>query len=248
MSEASETRHPVKGELARGSWEVAERQVKLLQARIVKAAQAGRRNKVKVLQGTLSRSYAGKLLATRRVTENSGHRTAGIDSLPRTQRVGGQTWDTPLAKFMAIEQLPSKGYRAKPARRVYIPKPNGKKRPLGIPVMRDRAMQSLPRLNGALYLLTLGPISETLAGANSYGFRPCRSCADAIARCFDDLSRTRSVGILAKKNAPHWILECDIKGCFDNISHQCLPAAGRDAGSYTDGQEDVTPMAQSRIL
>ena len=178
-------------------WEVVERQVKALQARIVKAVQSGRWNKAKVLQGTLSRSYAGKLLAIRRVTENSGHRTAGID---------GQTWDTPLAKFMAIEQLQNKGYRAKPVRRIYIPKPNGKKRPLGIPTMRDRAMQ-------ALHLLTLDPISETLADANSYGFRSHRSCADAIARCFD---------ILAKKNAPHWILECDIRGCFDNISHQWM--------------------------
>lgn len=213
-------------------WEVVERQVKALQARIVKAVQSGRWNKAKVLQGILSHSCAGKLLAIRRVTENSGHRTAGIDSLPRTQRVGGQTWDTPLAKSMAIEQLQNKGYRAKPVRRIYIPKPNGKKRPLGIPTMRDRAMQ-------ALHLLTLDPISETLADANSYGFRSHRSCADAIARCFD---------ILAKKNAPQWILEGDIKGCFDNISHQCLPAAGRDARSYTGRQKNVTAMAQSRIL
>ena len=178
-------------------WDRVMRSVKSLQNRIVKATQAGKWRKVNALQRILSRSYAAKLLAVRRVTENSGQRTAGID---------GQRWNTPQAKFEAIAQLQNRAYRAKPVRRIYIPKPNGKKRPLGIPTMGDRAMQ-------ALHLLTLDPISETLADANSYGFRPYRCCADAIARCFD---------MINKKDAPQWILEGDIKGCFDNISHQWM--------------------------
>ena len=179
------------------NWNPVIRSVKSLQSRIVKAVKANKWRKMKALQRILSKSYAAKLLAIRRITENSGKRTAGID---------GQKWDTPKAKFNGLKQLTLSGYQPNPVRRIKIPKKNGKKRPLGIPTMKDRAMQ-------ALHLLTLDPVSESLADANSYGFRPYRSCADAIARCFS---------MLAKPNAPVWILEGDIKGCFDNISHQWL--------------------------
>ncbi len=178
-------------------WDKVIHQVKSLQSRIVKAVKAQRWNKVKVLQGILTRSYAAKLLAIRRTTENSGKRTAGID---------GEKWDTPKRKYDAIDQLDIKGYQPLAVRRIKIPKANGKMRPLGIPTMRDRTMQGL-------LLLGLEPISETLADHHSYGFRPHRCCADAIEQCFI---------VLAKKNSPSWVLEGDIKGCFDNISHQWL--------------------------
>ena len=180
-------------------WRAVNQNVRRLQARIVKAEQEGRRGKVKALQRLLTRSFSGKALAVRRVTENQGKRTAGVDGL---------TWDTPEQKASAIHALRQRGYQPRPLRRVYIPKKNGKKRPLGIPTMRDRAMQ-------ALYLLALAPIAEVRADPNSYGFRPERSTADAIAQCFK---------ALAKANSPEWVLEGDIKSCFDRISHDWLLA------------------------
>jgi RNA-directed DNA polymerase len=137
------------------------------------------------------------VIAAKRVTENQGKKTPGVDR---------ETWSTPNAKFQAVLSLRRRGYQPLPLRRVFIPKSNGKLRPLGIPTMKDRAMQ-------ALHLLALNPVSETLADYNSYGFRPERSTADAREQCFI---------ALAKTVAPQWILEGDIKGCFDNISHQWM--------------------------
>jgi len=178
-------------------WTNAYRHVRRLQARIVKATKEGRRSKARVLQRLLTRSFSGKVLAVRRVTANRGKRTPGVD---------GETWTTPARKAAAIHELRQRGYRPQPLRRVYIEKRNKKLRPLGIPVMKDRAMQ-------ALYLLALSPIAETTGDENSYGFRPERSAADAIEQCFT---------LLAKKGSPQWILEGDIKSCFDRISHDWL--------------------------
>ena len=165
--------------------------------RIVKATKEGRWGKVKALQRLLTHSFSGKAIAVKRVIENRGKNTPGVD---------GETWSTPIKKFQAVINLKQHCYNAAPLRRVYVPKTNGKRRPLGIPTMKDRAMQ-------ALYKLALEPISETTADKHSYGFRPERSTADAIEQCYITLS--------CKRHA-QWVLEGDIEGCFDNINHQWL--------------------------
>lgn len=179
------------------NWAQSYKTVQRLQARIVKATQKGRWNKVKALQYLLTHSFSGKTLAVRRVTENRGKNTPGVDN---------ELWSTPKCKYQALLSMKRRGYKASPLRRVMIPKHNGKLRPLSIPTMRDRAMQ-------ALYSLSLDPIAETTGDKHSYGFRPKRSTADAIEQCFSVLSR---------KHSAQWILEADIEGCFDNISHAWL--------------------------
>ncbi len=131
------------------------------------------------------------------MTSNKGKKTPGVD---------GVVWRYARAKMRAVRSLSQRGYRALPLRRMYIPKKNGKRRPLSIPTMYDRAMQ-------ALYKLALAPVAETTADWNSYGFREGRNCADAVAAGFN---------ALAKPNSATWVLEGDITGCYDNISHAWL--------------------------
>jgi len=179
-------------------WKAIKYQVNRLQTRIAKATKDKKWNLVKRLTYLLTHSYSAKLLSVRIVTQNRGKRTAGVD---------GKLWTTASDKMQAALSLSDQHYRAKPLRRIYIPKP-GKtsKRPLSIPTMRDRALQ-------ALYTLGLQPVAETTADPRSFGFRLFKCAQDASAYAFLCLKRSTS--------SP-WILEGDIKGCFDNISHTWL--------------------------
>jgi RNA-directed DNA polymerase len=130
-------------------WHVVLRNVRRLQACIVKAVKEGRWGRVPALQRLLTHSFSGKVLAVRRVTENQGKKTPGVDR---------ETWDTPELKMQAVQKLKRRGYQPQPLRRVYIPKRDGvTMRPLGIPTMKDRAQQ-------ALHLLALDPVVETKLG------------------------------------------------------------------------------------
>ena len=128
------------------NWSAIQARVNRLQMRIAKAVRDKRYGKVKALQWILTHSYEAKLLAVKRVTENRGKRTPGVD---------GILWSTPMSKFKAVQSIKRCGYKPQPLRRIYIPKRNKKLRPLGIPTMLDRAQQ-------ALHLLALEPVAETI--------------------------------------------------------------------------------------
>lgn len=178
-------------------WIRVRRDVRRLQARIVKAFNKKDYRRVKDLRRLLVRSLSAKRLAVHRVTTNKGSKTAGVD---------GNIWKTNRQKEKAVEDLGSKNSRELPLRRIMIPKKNGKKRPLGIPTMISRGKQ-------ALYLLSLDPIAEAKADLRSYGFRVGRRAADAISYLHKLLSR---------KTSAQWVLEGDIRSCFDEIKHQWI--------------------------
>jgi len=180
------------------NWKTVYERVNRVQTRITKAVKQKKWHLVGRLQYLLTHSFYAKLWAVRRVCQNKGKRTAGVD---------GEKWLTPEAKMNAVLKLSDKKYKAKPLRRVYIEKYGKKeKRPLSIPTMYDRAMQ-------ALYSLALSPVAETLADTTSFGFRVYRCTQDACEQVFICTS---------KKNSARWILEGDIKSCFDNINHNWL--------------------------
>lgn len=179
-------------------WTQVQKDVNRLQSRIAKATVKGDMNKVKRLQYLLTHSFHAKAYAVKRVTSNKGRNTSGVDR---------KLWSTSASKMKAVLTLTDKHYRTKPLRRVYIEKKGkNKKRPLGIPTMYDRAMQTL-------YALALEPVAETTGDHISFGFRKGRSAKDACEQIFC---------ILARKCSPTWVLEGDIKGCFDNINHDWL--------------------------
>lgn len=176
-------------------WKKMEKCVYKLQKRIYKASSRGDVKAVRKLQKTLMRSWSAKCLAVRRVTqENQGKKTAGVDGIKAL---------SPEARINLVRRMKLTG-KSKPTRRVWIPKPNGEKRPLGIPTMSDRALQSLVKL-------ALEPEWEARFEPNSYGFRPGRSAHDAIEAIFK-----------AIRQKPKYVLDADIAKCFDKINHDAL--------------------------
>ena len=178
------------------NWRKVERYVFKQQKRIYTASRHGDVKQVRKLQKTLMRSWSNKVLAIRRVTQdNRGRKTAGVD---------GKKSLSPAARFKLSGQLKLTG-KSRPTRRVWIPKPGkDEKRPLGIPTIYDRALQ-------ALIKHVLEPEWEARFEPNSYGFRPGRSCQDAI--------RAIKSSIL---NKPKFVLDADIAKCFDKIDHLAL--------------------------
>lgn len=195
---------------SRIDWRKAHRRVRNLRHRIFRATHEGNWKQVHSLQKLMLRSYSNTLVSVRRVTQvNAGRNTAGVDKL---------VVKTPEARGKLVEELSTcQPWRAKPAKRVYIPKARGKLRPLGIPTVIDRCLQA--KVKNALE-----PSWEARFEGSSYGFRPGRGCHDAIAKIYNTAN---------PKNRKKWIVDADIKGCYDNIDHHSLleiigPVPGRE--------------------
>src|SRR6516225_1245291 len=212
-------------------WRRAHRIVRNLRSRIFRATRAGAAKQVRSLQKLMLRSYSNILLSVRRVTQtNAGKNTPGVDKVAvKTPRARGQLVDH-LATFQP--------WRARPIRRVSIPKSNGKQRPLGIPTIQDRCLQAMVKN-------ALEPEWEARFEGSSYGFRPGRGCQDAIGKIYQ---------LCRPHKRKKWILDTDIQGAFDNIDHDFLlktigQAPGRElvrqwlkAGVMEDGVFHETPL------
>jgi len=182
-------------------WKKFQKNLFRLQHRIFKAAKYGDIQSVKRLQSLLLGSKSSKYLAVRQITQlNAGKKTAGIDNIKLLN---------PKERLQLVTELDSmKEWKHRKLRRVFIPKPNGKQRPIGIPTIRDRAMQCLVKY-------ALEPVYESQLPDGSYGFRPGHSTWDVQNRLFQNLKASANG---SKKR----ILELDIEGCFDNINHQII--------------------------
>ena len=181
-------------------WRKFEQHTYRIQKRIFRATERGNDRAVQKLQQLLMKSRAARMLAVRRVTQdNQGKKTAGVDGVKSV---------APKQRLEMVERLHPKQWNRlvpQPVRRVYIPKPGkNEQRPLGIPVMVDRGHQALVKL-------ALEPEWESRFEANSYGFRPGRSCHDAIEAIHTNINHKAK-----------YVLDADLKGCFDNINHAAL--------------------------
>ena len=179
------------------NWVIVNKLIRNLQRRIFRARKFGQWKQLRRLQKLLLRSYANLLESVRRITQdNKGRNTPGVDK---------EVIKTPEGRVKLVNNwlMP----KAEPTRRVFIPKSNDKKRPLGIPTVKDRVAQNIVKNY-------LEPEWESVFEPNSYGFRAGRSCHDAIEQVFGRLS--------GRKGLDRWVLDADIKGCFDNLAHESI--------------------------